>query len=111
MLKMQLHSSGCSVRLGIKSGFYSISSFYYKAIFFHSVNHLIPRLKSSLPKTYIKNRGGGRKKKEKKEVVRDSCTRPLQWMRKIQTNKMVSKDISTEAGRLISESEILQLCL
>ena len=47
MLKMQLHSSGCSVRLGIKSGLYSISSFYYKAIFFHSVNHLIPRLMSS----------------------------------------------------------------
>ena len=45
---MQLHSSGCSVRLGIKSGLYSISSFYYKAIFFHSVNHLIPRLMSSL---------------------------------------------------------------
>lgn len=45
---MQLHSSECSVRLGIKSGLYSISSFYYKAIFFHSVNHLIPRLMSSL---------------------------------------------------------------
>lgn len=45
---MQLHSSQCSVRLGIKSGLYSISSFYYKAIFFHSVNHLIPRLMSSL---------------------------------------------------------------
>lgn len=45
---MQLHSSGYSVRLGIKSGLYSISSFYYKAIFFHSVNHLIPRLMSSL---------------------------------------------------------------
>lgn len=48
VLKMQLHSSECSVRLGIKSGLYSISSFYYKAIFFHSVNHLIPRLMSSL---------------------------------------------------------------
>lgn len=51
---MQLHSSGCSVRLGIKSGLYSISSFYYKAIFFHSVNHLIPRLMSS--PLNIKNR-------------------------------------------------------
>lgn len=54
VLKMQLHSSECSVRLGIKSGLYSISSFYYKAIFFHSVNHLIPRLMSSL--LNIKNR-------------------------------------------------------
>lgn len=49
---MQLHSSGCSVSLGIKSGLYSISSSYYKAIFFHSVNHLIPRLMSSMPKLY-----------------------------------------------------------
>jgi len=36
---MQLHSSGCSVRLGIKPGFYSISSFCYKAIFLHCKSH------------------------------------------------------------------------